>query len=91
MFGIEMDVAAQCLRGAACLIGNVPSIRVVQQLQPEQITRDCKDRLAVGAPAGSMLLCTAGGLSPGTPAAHIRAFAYAVDGIQGTGSEPTLT
>ena len=83
MFGIEMDIAAEHLGGTVCLMGNVPPIHVVQQLEPDQITQDCKQRLSVGAGAGGMLLCTAGGLSPGTPAEHIRAFADAVQGVPG--------
>ena len=78
-----MDIAAQHLGGMVYLMGNVPPIHVVQQLEPDQITQDCKQRLSVGASAGGMLLCTAGGLSPGTPAEHIRAFADSVQGVPG--------
>ncbi len=88
MFGIEMDTAARHLGGRVCLMGNVPPIHVVQELEPDQIVRDCQQRLAVGAPSGGMLLCTAGGLSPGTPAANIRAFANSVHGVPGSGPLP---
>lgn len=83
MFGIEMDIAARHLGGRVCLMGNVPPIHVVQDLAPTAITADCAHRLAVGAPSGGMLLCTAGGLSPGTPAENIRAFANSVQGVPG--------
>ena len=91
MFGIEMDIAAEHLGGRVCLMGNVPPIHVVQQLEPPEITSDCLDRLAVGAPSGGMLLCTAGGLSPDTPADHIRAFADSVEGIPGAAANRPLT
>ena len=87
MFGIEMDVASEHLGGTVCLMGNVPPIHVVQQLEPDEITSDCQQRLAVGAPSGGMLLCTAGGLSPGTPADHIRAFADSVRGVPGAAGQ----
>ena len=89
MFGIEMDVAAEHLGGRVCLMGNVPPIHVVQYLEPAEITSDCRQRLAVGAPSGGMLLCTAGGLSPDTPADHIRAFADSVEGIPGAAGQPS--
>ena len=89
MFGIEMDIAAEHLGGRVCLMGNVPPIHVVQQLEPAEITSDCLERLAIGAPSGGMLLCTAGGLSPDTPADHIRAFADSVEGIPGAAGQPS--
>lgn len=78
-WGKQTDIADACRRlgGRLTLMGNVPPLDVGVRGTPEQVEQAARDviRKADGHP---MILSVGGGVSPGMPAANIRAMARAL-------------
>ena len=78
-WGKQTDIADACARlgGRMTLMGNVPPLDIGVRGSPEQVEQAARDvlRKADGHP---LILSVGGGVSPGMPAANIRALARAL-------------
>jgi uroporphyrinogen decarboxylase len=77
-FSHELDIAA--VRAAAprmALLGNVAPLDTLVRGTPEQVFAEARACVEKAASGGSFILSAGGGLSPGTPAAHIDALVRA--------------
>jgi uroporphyrinogen decarboxylase len=77
-FSHEMDIAA--VRAAVprmALLGNVAPLDALVRGTPEQVFREARACVEKVAASGAFILSAGGGLSPGTPAAHIDALVRA--------------
>jgi uroporphyrinogen decarboxylase len=65
-------------------MGNVPPLEVITQGTPEEVRAAATDCLLAHGPRAGLLLSAGGGVSPGTPAANLRALAEAARAFDAT-------
>ncbi|MCP5110650.1 MAG: uroporphyrinogen decarboxylase, partial [bacterium] len=73
---VDIKEARRKTGGRMCLMGNVPPLDIGVRGTPEQVRQAALEILTKGRGCG-MLLSMGGGVSPGTPAANIRALVEA--------------
>ena len=69
----EMSNVRKAVGDEVCLMGNVAPLDVLAKGTPEQVLAQARDCLNSHGGKGGLLLSAGGGVSPGTPAANIRA------------------
>ena len=76
---VDLAEAKGTLRGRAFIKGNIDPVNTLLAGSVEEVRRDARARLAVGAPGGGYILSTACSVAPHTPQENIMALAAAVD------------
>ncbi|MBN2506470.1 MAG: uroporphyrinogen decarboxylase family protein [Verrucomicrobia bacterium] len=62
-----------------CLVGNVPPLELLARGTPDQVLASARECLSSHPGGRGLILSAGGGVSPGTPAANIRALVRAVE------------
>ena len=73
---ISVREAKEKTKGAITLMGNVPPLDVAVRGTPEEVAASAREAIAQSEGSG-LILSVGGGVSPGMPAANIRALADA--------------
>jgi uroporphyrinogen decarboxylase len=70
---VDLRDAKTRIGAEVCLMGNVSATTVLYSGNADEVTRACRECLAIGAPGGGYLLSCGGAFAPGTPRENLRA------------------
>ncbi|MGI6559572.1 MAG: uroporphyrinogen decarboxylase family protein [Limnochordia bacterium] len=77
---VDPAQAKAAVGSALTLLGNLHPLRVLLEGTPDQVNAKAKECIASLAPGGGFVLCSGGGLAPGTPLDNVAAMITAARG-----------